>query len=298
MLHWKHNPIFGDYLIQLLEHSHNFPDWDYNSDISLGTQHFKSKDPLEQARWYRALGIYLQEAKSDIVGALEYYQRAYSLAESIGYPTIVGIQALASIGDILIVSGKPLTIASSCQPTSYMAILANLNIALIDITVAADSKIIRQNIDKAQSYLKCKDKHQTMQAFRCLGQIFSVQGDNETALSLFNVALDGFTLMDVHHWRADCMARIADILNNRGEAMKAVELWKAARPLFERSSQMKDILMIDGKLAEVDSAVVVEYEEELQQLSELHVPVSALEEEEEAEEDELAQGKGRKEVFA
>jgi hypothetical protein len=53
--------------------------------------------------------------------------------------------------------------------------------------------------------LKCKDKRQTMQAFRCLGQIFSTKGEDETALSLFNVALDGFTFMDVHRWRADCM---------------------------------------------------------------------------------------------
>jgi hypothetical protein len=91
------------------------------------------------------------------------------------------------------------------------------------------------------------------------------------------------------------MVQIANILNDRGEAMKAVELWKAARPLFERSSQMKDIVTIDAKLAEVDSAILVKYEEQLQQLSELHVPVRAPEEayiteEEEQEEDEVAQG--------
>jgi tetratricopeptide (TPR) repeat protein len=267
------------------------------------------------------------------------------------------------------------TIASSCQPTSDNTILANLNIAFIDIATGADSKIIHQHLDMAQSHLKAlygyssrhldlivdytsaelclrngdhvianstfnefvissqemslaelalqglaklsdlstglnnimttlrwagiflslafkyKEKHQTMQAFRCLGQIFSAQGDDETALSLFNVALEGFTFMDVHRWRADCMVRIADILNDRGEAIKAVELWKAARPLFERSSQVKDILRIDGKLAEVDSAVLAEYEEQLQQLSELHIPASApaeayivVEEEEEKEE--------------
>jgi tetratricopeptide (TPR) repeat protein len=141
--------------------------------------------------------------------------------------------------------------------------------------------------------LKCKDKCRTMQAFRCLGQIFSAQGDDETALSLFNVALDAFTFMDVHRWRADCMVRIGNILYNHGEVMKAVELWKTARPLFERSSQMNDITQIDAKLAEVDSAVLAEYEEQLQQLSDLHVPVSALEEayiEEDEEEDQLAQG--------
>jgi hypothetical protein len=74
------------------------------------------------------------------------------------------------------------------------------------------------------------------------------------------------------------MVRIGDILNGRGEVMKAVELWKTARPLFERSSQMKDITWIDAKLAEVDSAVLAEYKEQLQHLSELHVPASAPEE--------------------
>jgi hypothetical protein len=399
--------------------------------------------------------------------ALKDFKTAYSLAESIGYPTTVGIHALFSICDILIVTGKPLSalthaqeahryaehmgdiylqawsfslqgrchtllanywhaqlllqkashilatlgqqqsrlqlailnwrgeihllkseylqsrklqvaIASSSRPTSYSAILANLNMAFIDIATGAESKNICQSLDMAQSNLKavygyqgthlcltadlaaaelwlrdgtlgtanarfgkcfsssqdselsllclerlgdlstgmndiqttlgwtgillglalkCKDKLQTMQAFRCLGQIFSAEGDNKTALSLFSVALDGFSFMDVHRWRADCMDRIGDTHNNCGAVMKAVELWKAARPLFERSSQMKDITRIDAKLAEVDSAVLVKYEEQLQHLSELHVPVRAPEEayttdkeEEEEEEEELAQG--------
>ncbi|KAJ7234718.1 hypothetical protein C8J57DRAFT_1249067 [Mycena rebaudengoi] len=75
--------------------------------------------------------------------------------------------------------------------------------------------------------------------------------------------------------------------------MKAVELWKTARPLFERSSQMKDIAWIDAKLAEADSAVFIEYEEKLQRLSELHVSVSGPEEiyiGQDEEEDKLAQG--------
>jgi tetratricopeptide (TPR) repeat protein len=260
--------------------------------------------------------------------------------------------------------------------------LANLNMAIIDITTGADSKIIHQNLDITQSHLKalyghyarhaslfadyvaaelclrngalgtvnalleqcfalsldintglalscaerlgdlstgmndipttlrwtgiflglalkCKDKHQTMYAFCCLGQIFSAEGDDETALNLFNVALDGFTFMNLHRWRADCMVKIGDILNNRGEVIKAIELWKTARPLFERSSHMKDAIKIDTKIAEVDSAILAKYEEQLQHLSELHVPVSALEEayiteeeeeEEEEEENKLAQG--------
>ncbi|KAJ7264244.1 hypothetical protein C8J57DRAFT_1624734 [Mycena rebaudengoi] len=449
MQHWKDNPIWGEYLIELVQCSELFPAQDLNRDIILGNQHFKSMDPQEQAKWSRALGMYFQWRKSDIVEALKYYQRAYSLAKSIGYSTPVGHKALCNICQILLNTGRPLSalthaeeayryaehmgdlygqawtlylqarchgnlanyqhdqfllqksrdmlaawgqqqstlglvirnheaeihllksdyleshrlqvaIVSSCQPTSYDSIIANLNIAIIDIATGADSKIVHQNLDNCGFHLKslygysatsisliadlvaaelclrdgapetanamfekcfassqdisteqallcleglgdlstgmnpisttlrwgsvflslalkCKDRRQTMQAFRCLGQIFAAQGDDETALSLFNVALDGFTFMDVHRWRADCMVRIAGIMNNHGEVMKAVELWKAARPLFKRSSQMKNIIIIDAKLAEVDSAVWVKYEEQLQQLSELHVPGSAPE---------------------
>ncbi|KAJ7245277.1 hypothetical protein C8J57DRAFT_1725305 [Mycena rebaudengoi] len=436
MLYWKDHAIFGEYLIHLLQSSDHFPDLDFDSNITLGTQHFQSKGPLEEARWDHALGLYFWGTKSDSVKALEYYQRAHSLAENIGYPTIVGSQVLNSICSILIAMGKPLSalshakeahryaehmgdiylqawsiwlqgrchtilanyrharhllqnsrdmltacgqqqsglgfnilsqqaeihllkseylesrklqvaIASSCQPTSHDAILANLNIVCIDIATGADQKIVHQNLDNCKFHWKafyatrarriclgadygaaelrlrdgphgaaremfekcftqsqdisteqallclerladystgmnsisttlqwagvflslaskCKDKHQTMQALRCLGKIFSAEGDNETALSVFNVALAGFTFMDVHHWRADCMVHIGDILNNCGEVMMAVKLWKAARPLFNRSSQMKDIIKIDAKLAEVDSALLDKYEEQLQ----------------------------------
>ncbi|KAJ7241125.1 hypothetical protein C8J57DRAFT_1561780 [Mycena rebaudengoi] len=447
MPHWKDHQIFGEYLIHILQSSHHLPDLDVNSDIAIGTQYFTLKAPQEQARWYHALGIHFLEVKVDYVGALKYFQRAHSLAETIGNPTIVGSNALHSICHILIVTGKPFSalmhakeasrfaeytgdiymharslylqaschmvlanyqharhllhngrdmltaccqqqsslarfmlnseaeihllkseyresrqlqvaIASSCKSTSYKAILANLNIALIDIATGADSKITRKNLVMAQSHskalygylgrlacstvdlataelhlgdgsigpakgmfekcfassvdtqlallsaerlgdlstgmngisttlqwarvflslaLKCKDKHQTMQAFRCLGQIFSAEGDDDTALSLFNVALDAFTFMDVHRWRAACMVQIADTLNSCGEVMKAVGLWKAARPLFERSSQMKDIIKLDAKIAEVDSAVLAEYEN-LKHLSDLGVPGSTPEE--------------------
>jgi hypothetical protein len=44
----------------------------------------------------------------DFVRALKYFERAYSLAESIGYPTIVGSDSLGGICQILTVTGKPL----------------------------------------------------------------------------------------------------------------------------------------------------------------------------------------------
>ncbi|KAJ7239239.1 hypothetical protein C8J57DRAFT_1478415 [Mycena rebaudengoi] len=109
MLHWKDNQIFGEYLIQLLETSYYLPDLDLNCNITLGTQYFTSKDPLEQSRWYRALGMYFRFAKSDLAGALQYFQTAYSLAERTGYPTIVGYRALVSICAIHLLTGKPLS---------------------------------------------------------------------------------------------------------------------------------------------------------------------------------------------
>jgi tetratricopeptide (TPR) repeat protein len=103
--------------------------------------------------------------------------------------------------------------------------------------------------------LRCKDKVYTMQAFRCLGKVFTAQQDDETALSLFAVALNGFTFMDIHRWRAECMVEIADIWDRRGEVMKSAGLWKEARVLFERSSQIKDIAQINAKLEAVDSEI-------------------------------------------
>ncbi|KAJ7261969.1 hypothetical protein C8J57DRAFT_1471260 [Mycena rebaudengoi] len=454
MLHWKDHTILGQYLIELLESSEYLPDLDINSHITLGNLYFESKDPLEQARWYRALGMYFYLAGADFATALKYYQRAHSLAENIGYPTIVGYHVLTSICTILIITGEPLSalkhakelhrcavhigniygqvnslhlqarcyiglasywqaqhllqysrnmltacgqqgtgldinilnhqaeihllkseylesrklqvaVASSCQPTSYSVIMANLNIAFIDTTTGVDSKLIHQNLDNCQSQLKalygfnakqisliadytaaelclrngdhvmansmlekivvsrdispelalhalekladlstemnnimttlqwagmllglalkCRDQLQIMQAFRSLGQIFYAEGEDETAISLFTVALDGFTFMDVHHWRADCMVQIADIMNSCGEVIKAVELWKTARPLFERSSQIKDVTWIDSKLAAVDSAVLFEYQKQLQRLAELNIPHNEVEEAEDEE---------------
>ncbi|KAJ6619248.1 hypothetical protein B0H10DRAFT_2026635 [Mycena sp. CBHHK59/15] len=85
-------------------------------------------------------------------------------------------------------------------------------------------------------------------ALRCLGDIFFNQGDEHTASDLFVVALDGFTAMDIHRSRADCMLRLGDIAKARGQFIEARSLWNEARPLYERSSQAKSIALIDERL--------------------------------------------------
>jgi tetratricopeptide (TPR) repeat protein len=109
--------------------------------------------------------------------------------------------------------------------------------------------------------LTSKTKLDTMKALHCLGQLLAAERDDDSALSLFTVALEGFTFMDVHRWRADCMAQIADIYEKRGEIQKSLGLWKMARPLFERSSQAKDVTRLDMRLAEADLALAVMHEQ-------------------------------------
>jgi hypothetical protein len=63
--------------------------------------------------------------------------------------------------------------------------------------------------------------------------------EEDTAQTLFSVAFDGFTYMDIHRSRGECMLRLGDLANKRGDLMGATELWRAAQPLFERSLQAK-----------------------------------------------------------
>jgi tetratricopeptide (TPR) repeat protein len=95
---------------------------------------------------------------------------------------------------------------------------------------------------------KFKQKLELHKALQFLGDIFQAQGDQDTAVSLFTVALDGFTQLDVHCSRAECMVRLGDISNQNGDPLKAAKLWETARPLFERSSQRKQLDYLNIKL--------------------------------------------------
>ncbi|KAJ7102934.1 hypothetical protein C8R44DRAFT_746900 [Mycena epipterygia] len=88
-----------------------------------------------------------------------------------------------------------------------------------------------------------------------MGTVYLSKGDEHTAPSLFVVALQGFTYMDIHRSRADCMLHLGDIAKHRGDLVRAAELWKEARPLFAQSSQAKDIAQIDIQLASIDQVL-------------------------------------------
>jgi hypothetical protein len=59
--------------------------------------------------------------------------------------------------------------------------------------------------------IKFKERLGINKALQFLGDIFLAQADEDTAVSLFIVALEGFTFMDVHRSRAECMLRLGDM---------------------------------------------------------------------------------------
>ncbi|KAJ7854102.1 hypothetical protein B0H14DRAFT_3652247 [Mycena olivaceomarginata] len=119
--------------------------------------------------------------------------------------------------------------------------------------------------------LKSQAKLQVCKALQFFGQMFLMQNDEDTAISLFTVALEGFTYMDVHCSRAECMLRLGDISKSHGDQLKAVELWTPTRALFERSSQAKQVRCVDERLAGIGSDVLEQHKENLAHLVELNV---------------------------
>jgi tetratricopeptide (TPR) repeat protein len=109
---------------------------------------------------------------------------------------------------------------------------------------------------------KLKQRLELHKSLQFLGDVFWAQGDQDTAVSLFTVALEGFTQMDIHRSRAECMVRLGDISKLNGDEPKAADLWKTARPLFERSSQGKQLANLDAKIAKLSHNQSQEFQPE------------------------------------
>ncbi|KAJ7457772.1 hypothetical protein FB451DRAFT_1183095 [Mycena latifolia] len=104
--------------------------------------------------------------------------------------------------------------------------------------------------------LKLTQKWEIHKALQFLGDVYLAYGDQQTAMSLWVVALEGFTQMDVYHSRAECMLCLGELSKLQGDLMKAGELWRTARPLFERLSQEKQLVNIDERLAGINSELL------------------------------------------
>ncbi|KAJ7923746.1 hypothetical protein B0H13DRAFT_1864552 [Mycena leptocephala] len=126
--------------------------------------------------------------------------------------------------------------------------------------------------------LKRKEKLGTYKALQFLGDVFFSQNDEYTATNLFTVALEGFTQMDVHRSRAECMLRFGEISMGHGDPLKAVEFWERARPLFERSSHAKQVQYIDERVANISKDVLEQHRNNLAHLAEFNALAGTVEE--------------------
>ncbi|KAF8196241.1 hypothetical protein K438DRAFT_1760418 [Mycena galopus ATCC 62051] len=118
---------------------------------------------------------------------------------------------------------------------------------------------------------KSRERLALHKALLFLGDVFIAHNDDGTAASLYQVALEGFTRMDVHQSRAQCMLRLGDLANKHGHISEAITLWTAARPLFERSLQTKDVTNIDSRLENAHQQALIK-------LDTLHPPLQLVQE--------------------
>jgi tetratricopeptide (TPR) repeat protein len=120
--------------------------------------------------------------------------------------------------------------------------------------------------------LMSKQRLAIYKGLQFIGDTFLAQGDASTAIILFSIALDGFTHMDVHRSRAECMVCLGDISKWDGNLLGAVKHWEMARPLFERSSQTKQVAEIDEHLTTIDQDMWQKHAYNLAALREINTP--------------------------
>ncbi|KAJ7897615.1 hypothetical protein B0H14DRAFT_3124550 [Mycena olivaceomarginata] len=107
--------------------------------------------------------------------------------------------------------------------------------------VSTQTQVLKWNPSVLKGWVMPASGVLVIQCLQFFGDIFLHQEDEDNAIALFTVALEGFTYMDVHQSRAECMLRLGDISNSHGDLLEAVEHWTTAQPLFERSSQAKQL---------------------------------------------------------
>ncbi|KAJ7597911.1 hypothetical protein C8J56DRAFT_921374 [Mycena floridula] len=151
---------------------------------------------------------------------------------------------------------KSITPESECE-TVILAfqVLADIGLAKGDTEFSLQYSVLQFALCQ-----KSNDRPGRLLALRRIGDVFLAnRGDlgnlaerEKTAVALFELALEGFTTMDIHRGRADCLLRLGDIHQVRGDTLKAKRLWTLAKPLFKRSSQGEAVQVCIKRLAEND----------------------------------------------
>ncbi|KAJ7695872.1 hypothetical protein B0H16DRAFT_1706483 [Mycena metata] len=164
-----------------------------------------------------------------------------------------------------------------------------VNIAGAEVPMGVSCEVIQEKIYASQTIFNkignkvrflrsAKEKLRIYKALQFIGDVHLMQNDEVSAVSLFTVALGGFTYMDVHRSRAECMTQLGDIAKKNGDLLKALELWETAKPLFERSSQAKRVQDIDERVGSISEETKEQHRKNLARLAELNVPAGKVEE--------------------
>ncbi|KAJ7436338.1 hypothetical protein FB451DRAFT_193082 [Mycena latifolia] len=216
--------------------------YEVGKKLDTATQLFASIKAPREVIWCAVVKATLNVKQEDVLTAQSQFRK--SLTSTWGkHPDIVG-HCIERLGDIRLWHG-----------TEHVSFNAT-------VTFLVNS-------------LKLKETLRTHKALQFLGDLYLAHGDQETATNLFIIALEGFTHMDVHRSRAECMLHLGDIAKFQGNVVKAAKLWETARPLFERSSQVKQIAHIEGRLAEPTDHLLDQSTEPLVGLLDLNAPTGS-----------------------
>ncbi|KAJ7442888.1 hypothetical protein FB451DRAFT_1376861 [Mycena latifolia] len=190
------------------------------------------------------------------IGVRRNIDRARELFSSMGHSIgiifcdMITAGLYVNVGDSL----KAMTLFQKCLQFAWGKYTEAVSYCLeklgnASLWVATDHMTLKWTATFLIHSLKLKRKLEIHKALQFLGDMYLADGDQETAISLFTVALEGFTKMDVHRSKAECILQLGDISERNGDLPKAVELWKTARSLFERSSQAKQLTHTEERLA-------------------------------------------------
>ncbi|KAF8153728.1 hypothetical protein K438DRAFT_1863472 [Mycena galopus ATCC 62051] len=190
------------------------------------------------------IDIMIGQAKEDIYHKLQVAQEILRRHSDINLATCGTVQAMVELRDEKFDSAKAKFQECLCLSWGKNAEFVNFCLEqLANIsTWPANMWGYKWPIIYLASATKSQDKLHFHKALLLLGDTFIANNDENSAANLYQVALAGFTQMDVHWSRAQCMLRLGDLASKHGCTSEAITYWEAARPLFERTLQTKDTI--------------------------------------------------------
>ncbi|KAJ7108902.1 hypothetical protein C8R43DRAFT_1139829 [Mycena crocata] len=100
---------------------------------------------------------------------------------------------------------------------------------------------------------KLKDCVATFNTLRRLGNVYAELNDDQTALALFQTAMQGATEIGIPPLRAECTVGIGHLMERRHELLQAKALLQAAHPLYITSSRWNDAVAVQERLDRLGS---------------------------------------------